>query len=424
MATTPAVHISRDRFHLAWDPAIDADRDRRQRRPGRVRPARRRRRPADADSTVEDSRRLDFDRRRPGQRADRRRRRGARRHPPDRPARVRAGRLGLDRERSRVRPAGRRVPGSGLGSRASPRSASGPSSCPASASRSSPFCGEIGVAPADGPRSTIPPDLHGGNMDTRHLTAGSTLFLPVFHAGARLSMGDGHAAQGDGEVCGTAIETPMRALVRLTVRKDLHLTGPEFLTRRTRSDARSAGATRPTASGRICYGAARDAVRRMIDWLGREHGIAADRRLHALQRRHRSPDQRDRRHAELRRHGALPAVDLRLTDAARGRRVGAPVSATEPARTRPRRRPPPMLADRLAGSATAGRSTATTPTTHPDADDGGAKLNGSAGGELHAEDRDGHAAEGGEEAGIIAMMPRTGTTMCLRTLNSLAPLAR
>ena len=48
-------------------------------------------------------------------------------------------------------------------------------------------------------------------MDTRHLTAGATLFLPVFHAGARLSVGDGHAAQGDGEVCGTAIETPMHA---------------------------------------------------------------------------------------------------------------------------------------------------------------------------------------------------------------------
>src|SRR5262245_10138889 len=93
-----------------------------------------------------------------------------------------------------------------------------------------PFCGEIGVAPIDGPRSTIPPDLHGGNMDTRHLTAGATLFLPVFHDGARISMGDGHAAQGDGEVCGTAIETPMRALVRLTARKDLNLSGPEFLT--------------------------------------------------------------------------------------------------------------------------------------------------------------------------------------------------
>jgi acetamidase/formamidase len=84
-----------------------------------------------------------------------------------------------------------------------------------------PFCGEIGVAPRSGPLSTNPPDVHGGNMDTRHLVAGSTLFLPVFQPGARLSMGDGHATQGDGEVCGTAIETPMRVRVRLTVRKDL-----------------------------------------------------------------------------------------------------------------------------------------------------------------------------------------------------------
>src|SRR4029453_14202162 len=92
-----------------------------------------------------------------------------------------------------------------------------------------PFCGEIGVAPPDGPRSTTPPDVHGGNMDTRPLTPGATLFLPVFHDGARLSVGDGHAAQGDGEVCGTAIETPMFLTARLTVRKDLGVAAPEFL---------------------------------------------------------------------------------------------------------------------------------------------------------------------------------------------------
>src|SRR5258706_3121627 len=137
-----------------------------------------------------------------------------------------------------------------------------------------PFCGEVGVAPIDGPRSTIPPDLHGGNMDTRHLTPGSTLFLPVFHADGRLSMGDGHAAQGDGEVCGTAIETPMRALVRLTVRKHLTVTAPEFLTAHIPA---TAGGRRyaPDGIGPDLLGAARDAVRRMIDWLGREHGIAA-----------------------------------------------------------------------------------------------------------------------------------------------------
>ncbi len=74
-----------------------------------------------------------------------------------------------------------------------------------------PFCGEIGLAPGmAGALSTIPPYRHGGNMDTKHLTRGARLYLPVEAPGALYSMGDGHAAQGDGEVCGTAIETPMR----------------------------------------------------------------------------------------------------------------------------------------------------------------------------------------------------------------------
>jgi acetamidase/formamidase len=139
-----------------------------------------------------------------------------------------------------------------------------------------PFCGELGVAPETGPRSTIPPDLHGGNMDTRHLTAGATLFLPVFHDGARFSIGDGHAAQGDGEVCGTAIESPMRAVVRLTVRHDLGLRAPEFLTAPGTEADRPVGRRYATDGiGPDLLGAARDAVRRMIDWLGREHGVAA-----------------------------------------------------------------------------------------------------------------------------------------------------
>jgi len=138
-----------------------------------------------------------------------------------------------------------------------------------------PFCGEVGVAPPDGPRSTIPPDVHGGNMDTRHLTAGATLWLPVFHRGARLSVGDGHAAQGDGEVCGTAIETPMRVEVRLTVRKDVHVSAPEFLTAPGPAAERPVGRRYATDGvGPDLATAARDAVRRMIDWLGREHGIA------------------------------------------------------------------------------------------------------------------------------------------------------
>jgi acetamidase/formamidase len=139
-----------------------------------------------------------------------------------------------------------------------------------------PFCGVIGVAPTAGPLSTIPPDVHGGNMDTRHLVAGSTLFLPVFQAGARLSAGDGHATQGDGEVSGTAIETPMQARMRLTVRKDLHLDAPAFLAAPDPHAALRNGARYATDGiGPDLLVAARDAVRRMIDWLGREHGLDA-----------------------------------------------------------------------------------------------------------------------------------------------------
>jgi acetamidase/formamidase len=137
-----------------------------------------------------------------------------------------------------------------------------------------PFCGEVGVAPATGPLSTIPPDLHGGNMDTRHLVAGTTLYLPVFVSGANLSMGDGHATQGDGEVCGTAIETPMRATVRVTARNDLHVTGPEFEAAPDPWAAQRQGKRYATDGiGPDLMTAARDATRRMIEWLGREHGL-------------------------------------------------------------------------------------------------------------------------------------------------------
>ena len=139
-----------------------------------------------------------------------------------------------------------------------------------------PFCGELGVAPpTDGAHSTIPPDLYGGNMDTRHLTVGTKVFLPVFNAGARFSLGDGHAAQGDGEVCGTAIETPMRVLLRLTVRKDLHVTGPEFQTSGPLAESTNTGPFYATDGvGPDLMTAARDAVRRMIEYLGREHGLS------------------------------------------------------------------------------------------------------------------------------------------------------
>ena len=86
-----------------------------------------------------------------------------------------------------------------------------------------PFLGVIGVPPAEpGRHSTIPPYWHGGNLDCRELVAGATLYLPVTVPGGLLSVGDGHAAQGDGEVAGTAIECPMdRVDLTLDVLPDL-----------------------------------------------------------------------------------------------------------------------------------------------------------------------------------------------------------
>ncbi|MFQ5565027.1 MAG: acetamidase/formamidase family protein [Paracoccaceae bacterium] len=86
-----------------------------------------------------------------------------------------------------------------------------------------PFWGIIAVAPPPhwGRVPSIQPRKFGGNMDNKELQAGTTLYLPVFAAGALFSAGDGHAVQGDGEVCITALETGLAGTFRLTVRKDL-----------------------------------------------------------------------------------------------------------------------------------------------------------------------------------------------------------
>jgi len=91
-----------------------------------------------------------------------------------------------------------------------------------------PFFGSMGVAPAPelGRVSSNPPGKHAGNMDNRELVAGTTLFIPVFAPGALFEIGDGHGAQGDGEVDQTAVETSLRGRVQLTVRKDMKLTWP------------------------------------------------------------------------------------------------------------------------------------------------------------------------------------------------------
>ncbi|QKR01049.1 acetamidase/formamidase family protein [Metallosphaera tengchongensis] len=92
-----------------------------------------------------------------------------------------------------------------------------------------PFPGVIGTAlPSPGKFSTIPPRENGGNMDIKHLGKGSRLYLPVFVKGALLSLGDTHLAQGDGEVCGTAIEAPIDVTLRVTLHKGKGLQQPIF----------------------------------------------------------------------------------------------------------------------------------------------------------------------------------------------------
>ena len=90
-----------------------------------------------------------------------------------------------------------------------------------------PFLGVLGMPPPEpGVHSTVPPRRWGGNIDCKELVAGTTLFLPIPVERALFSAGDGHAAQGDGEVSGTAIETPVRAQLTLDVRDDLVLEWP------------------------------------------------------------------------------------------------------------------------------------------------------------------------------------------------------
>jgi acetamidase/formamidase len=89
-----------------------------------------------------------------------------------------------------------------------------------------PFFGILGVATAETNRSSVPPGSYGGNIDNRELQAGSRIFLPVFVPGALFSIGDGHSAQGDGEINVTAIETSMNGTIQIKLRKDLKFISP------------------------------------------------------------------------------------------------------------------------------------------------------------------------------------------------------
>jgi amidase len=132
-----------------------------------------------------------------------------------------------------------------------------------------PFAGTIGLALAEpGLHSVVPPRRVGGNLDIRDLAAGTTLMLPVEVAGGLFSIGDTHAAQGDGEVCGTAIESPMRAVVTLDLVKAARLESPRFSTPGPVSrHLDAAGYAVTTGVGPDLMAGAREAVARMIDLL-------------------------------------------------------------------------------------------------------------------------------------------------------------
>jgi acetamidase/formamidase len=129
-----------------------------------------------------------------------------------------------------------------------------------------PFMGVLGMPPAEpGRHSTIPPRSHGGNLDLKDLVAGSTLYLPVPVDGALFSVGDGHAAQGDGEVGGTAIECPMDDVtLTFDLRDDLPIGGPVV---------RSGGAWLTLGLGDTVDAAMYRALNAMFDLMGREHGV-------------------------------------------------------------------------------------------------------------------------------------------------------
>lgn len=136
-----------------------------------------------------------------------------------------------------------------------------------------PFAGTIGLAPAaPGNHSAIPPLACGGNMDVRSLVAGATLYLPVEVAGALFSAGDGHAAQGDGELCGTAIETTLGIELSFDLIKGERAPFPRFEAPATAWPAHGARLV-TTGIGPDLFAAARDSARYLIDCLCREHGL-------------------------------------------------------------------------------------------------------------------------------------------------------
>jgi len=158
-----------------------------------------------------------------------------------------------------------------------------------------PFPGTIGLAPAEpGRHSVLPPTKWGGNMDIKHLRAGTTLFLPVAVPGALFSVGDTHAAMGDGEVCGTAVETAMDIAVRLSVRTDITARYPQYhVPNGQLAETEQSGYHVCTGIGPDLFEAARQATRAAVDHIVARYGysrqeayaiasVAADLRIHEI----------------------------------------------------------------------------------------------------------------------------------------------
>ena len=137
-----------------------------------------------------------------------------------------------------------------------------------------PFCGVMGVAPAEpGRHRTAPPRRIGGNLDVRQLTAGAILALPVEVPGALFSVGDVHAAQGDGEVAGTGIETDATVTLRFGLRKGHAVPGPQFTTHQMTSPAGPWFVA--TGHQADLHAAAREALHGVLGYL--EEGYGLDR---------------------------------------------------------------------------------------------------------------------------------------------------
>jgi acetamidase/formamidase len=141
-----------------------------------------------------------------------------------------------------------------------------------------PFFGTMGVCPAGASAQPVmPPGTFGGNMDTRQLVRGATLYLPVEVQGALFSCGDAHGAQGDGEVCVTGLEAPMFAALRFTLEKGRSIPAPQYRTPAPLTPrVDSAPFYGTTGVGGDLYVAAQDAVRAMVNHIATSYSVSGE----------------------------------------------------------------------------------------------------------------------------------------------------